>query len=90
MSEDLDRLSSKMKAFFFDVLGLESIEEGNAGKLDAAMQVLIELRAQARVDKNWKLSDDIRDRLLDNGIVLKDGKDGTTGPMVCSIFTSND
>jgi len=36
------------------------------------------LRNQARKSKNFELSDQIRDRLLAEGIELKDGRDGTT------------
>ena len=42
------------------------------------MRVLIDLRNQARKAKNFELSDQIRDRLLEQGIELKDGKEGTT------------
>jgi len=42
------------------------------------VQVLIGLREQARADKNWALSDQIRDDLAAQGIQLKDGKDGTS------------
>lgn len=38
----------------------------------------IALRLKARAEKNWVLSDQIRDDLLKNGIVLKDSKDGTS------------
>jgi|GEM_PF-1693485 len=62
----------------FDVLGLQSIEENNNEKLDQTLQVLIELRNQARKAKNFELSDQIRDKLLAEGIELKDGRDGTT------------
>jgi cysteinyl-tRNA synthetase len=77
-ASDLEILSSTMNAFFFDVLALQLPQEGNADKLDAAVQVLIDLRMGARADKNWALSDEIRDKLADGGIMLKDGKDGTT------------
>jgi cysteinyl-tRNA synthetase len=42
------------------------------------MQMLISMRAKARADKDWKLSDQIRDQLAEVGIQLKDGKDGTS------------
>jgi cysteinyl-tRNA synthetase len=42
------------------------------------MQLLIDLRAEARANKDWALSDKIRDDLAARGIVLKDGKDGST------------
>jgi cysteinyl-tRNA synthetase len=42
------------------------------------MEMLIEMRKQARLNKNWALSDQIRDELATKGIVLKDEKDGVT------------
>jgi len=67
--------------FTFDVLGL--VNENNksdtsSDKLNAALELLIKLRHEARADKNFKLSDQIRDELANSGIELKDGKDGTT------------
>ena len=77
-SEDLTDLKTLMNAFVFDVLGLQNIEENNNAKLDQTLQVLIELRNQARKAKNFELSDQIRDKLLAEGIELKDGRDGTS------------
>ncbi|HAI81840.1 MAG TPA: cysteine--tRNA ligase, partial [Chryseobacterium sp.] len=75
---DLKELQQLMNGFVFDVLGLQNVEENNNEKLDQTLQVLIELRNQARKSKNFELSDQIRDRLLAEGIELKDGRDGTT------------
>lgn len=76
---DLDLLKTTMHAFVFDVLGLVKVEEASGGKkLDDVMQVLIDLRAQARADRDFALSDAIRDRLAEKGIQLKDSKEGTT------------
>ena len=75
---DLEELQLTLKGFVFDVLGLQNIEENNNAKLDQALQVLIDLRNQARKSKNFELSDQIRDKLLAEGIELKDGRDGTT------------
>ena len=77
-SEDLEELKTLMNAFVFDVLGLQNIEENNNSKLDQTLQVLIELRNQARKVKNFELSDQIRDKLLEQGIELKDGREGTS------------
>ena len=77
-SEDLEELKTLMNAFVFDVLGLQNIEENNNSKLDQTLQVLIELRNQARKAKNFELSDQIRDKLLEQGIELKDGREGTS------------
>ncbi|MCW3162007.1 cysteine--tRNA ligase [Chryseobacterium oryctis] len=77
-TKDLEDLKSTLNAFVFEVLGLQTIEENNNEKLDQTLQVLIELRNQARKSKNFELSDQIRDKLLAEGIELKDGRDGTT------------
>jgi cysteinyl-tRNA synthetase len=77
-TEDLEDLKSTLNALIFDVLGLQPIEENNNEKLDQTLQVLIELRNQARKSKNFELSDQIRDKLLAEGIELKDGRDGTS------------
>lgn len=76
--KDLAELKSLMHGFVFDVLGLQYVEESNHQKLDQTLQVLIDLRNQARKAKNFELSDQIRDRLLEEGIELKDGRDGTS------------
>src|SRR5690606_12022041 len=77
--EDIVKLKSVMNQFVFDVLGLKKEEnsENHISKLDGVMQMLIQMRNQARADKNWALSDQIRDELLKLGIQLKDGKEGT-------------
>ena len=77
-AEDLKELKTMINAFVYDVLGLQNIEESNNDKLDQTLQVLIELRNQARKAKNFELSDQIRDKLLAEGIELKDGREGTT------------
>lgn len=77
--EDLEKLKTAIYAFVFDVLGLKAEEENqeNLNKLDGAIQLLIKMRNQARAEKNWALSDQVRDELAAIGIQLKDGKDGT-------------
>lgn len=77
-TEDLEDLKATLNAFIFDVLGLQAIEENNNEKLDQTLKVLIELRNQARKSRNFELSDQIRDKLLAEGIELKDGRDGTS------------
>ena len=78
--EDLKTFASAMNAFVFDVLGLEDekASDGNNDKLEGTVNLLIEMRKQAREDKNFALSDQIRDQLLAIGIQLKDGKEGTS------------
>ena len=77
---DLKTFSTVMQAFVFDVLGLEDekISDTNNDKLEGTVNMLIEMRKQARDNKNFALSDQIRDQLIALGIQLKDGKEGTT------------
>jgi cysteinyl-tRNA synthetase len=78
---DLEVLKKTMHDFLFDVLGLvDHSSEGrdDNNKLTGAIDLLIELRNKARANKDFVTSDKIRDQLLEVGIQLKDGKDGTT------------
>ncbi|HRK55525.1 MAG TPA: cysteine--tRNA ligase [Cyclobacteriaceae bacterium] len=62
--------------FIQEVLGLQedSVQDGQL--LDSLIQMLIDIRKKARTDKNFALSDKIRDDLKAIGVQLKDGKDG--------------
>ena len=62
-----------------NVLGLTEETTGNNNLLDGTIGVLIGLRKKARQDKNFALSDKIRDDLKALGIQLMDGKDGEIG-----------
>jgi cysteinyl-tRNA synthetase len=53
-------------------------DEMNGKRLDGVMDILLDLRADARKNKDFALSDKIRDRLLDAGIEIKDTKDGAS------------
>ena len=78
--DDLNLLKETINSFVFDVLGLENVAKSDLGsdKLSGAVDVLIRLRQDARANKDFALSDKIRDELAEVGIQLKDGKDGTT------------
>ena len=79
MAQDLELLLKTMRVFVFDVLGLENIQESGDGSkvLDGLVSILIDMRNEARENRDWALSDRIRDKLLALGIQLKDGKEGT-------------
>lgn len=79
-SSDLELLKNTLETFTFDVLGIKNEKAANnsSEKLEGVVSMLIEMRNEARANKNWALSDEIRDRLLALGIQLKDGKDGTS------------
>ena len=79
-AEDLNTLSQTLHAFIFDVIGIknENVMANNSDKLEGMVEMLIAMRLEARANKNFALSDQIRDQLLALGIQLKDGKEGTT------------
>jgi cysteinyl-tRNA synthetase len=76
---DIELLKTTLESFLFDVLGIKNEKSAgnNSEKLNGVIEMLIEMRNDARANKNWALSDEIRDKLLALGIQLKDGKDGT-------------
>ena len=78
-ASDIALLKSTLEGFLFDVLGIknEKTSTNNTEKLSGVVELLIEMRNEARANKNWGLSDEIRDKLLALGIQLKDGKEGT-------------
>lgn len=81
--QDRELLSQTMGTFVFDVLGIE--HKGHEGmdtdRLNGVVELLIQLRKEARDNKDFATSDKIRDQLAALGIQLKDGKDGTSFSM---------
>jgi cysteinyl-tRNA synthetase len=80
-AETLERLKATFQTFIYEIFGLLDEEIGSGGKngvADGLMQLIIELRQNARENKDWGTSDTIRDSLKELEIQVKDGKDGTT------------
>ena len=78
-AEDLAILKSTLYEFVFDVLGLKNeLQQDSSAKLTGVVEMLIDMRKGARDNKDWALSDEIRDKLAALGVQLKDGKEGTT------------
>lgn len=77
---DLKELNQSLSGFIFDVLGLidEKYASKSNDKLEGVIELLISMRNEARANKNFALSDQIRDQLDALGIQIKDGKEGTT------------
>ena len=79
IAEDLNDFKLTLNAFVFDVLGLmNEASQDNSEKINGVVELLIKLRKEARENKDWALSDQIRDELIELGIQLKDGREGTT------------
>lgn len=75
----LETLKQLFHDFIFDIFGLkDETEAGNSDAMDGLMQLIIDIRKNARENKDWGTSDQIRDALKDAGIQLKDGKEGTS------------
>lgn len=77
-SSDLDSLKKELNIFVFDVLGLDLQNSNDNSKLAPVMDLVLELRQQARENKDWTTSDKIRDGLAAAGIIVKDSKEGTS------------
>ncbi|MFK5974329.1 MAG: cysteine--tRNA ligase [Flavobacteriaceae bacterium] len=77
---DKESLQQTIEALVFDVLGLTHKNEGasDSDKLPGVVELLIQLRKDARDNKDFATSDKIRDQLAALGIQLKDGKERTT------------
>lgn len=78
----MNRLKEVFPAVLFDIMGLvdeQSLATGDGlgEKLNATMQLIIDLRQQARDNKDWATSDKIRDVLAKEKIVIKDSKEGS-------------
>jgi cysteinyl-tRNA synthetase len=71
-----ERLSGYFKTYLEDILGLQEEKAGNNHVLEGVLALLIDLRRQARANKDYATSDKIRNQLLGLGVVLKDEKDG--------------
>ncbi|MBR1515346.1 MAG: cysteine--tRNA ligase [Paludibacteraceae bacterium] len=78
--DDLTELQNTWKTFVVDILGLRMDETANSDtKMNAykqAVDMLLEMRLQAKQEKDWAKSDNIRDRLVSFGFNIKDKKDG--------------
>ena len=76
-SSTLSLLQSKMKIFVEEVFGLQPLQQQNNDKVDGVIQLLIDIRKQAKLRKDYITSDKIRNELAGLGIQLKDEKDGS-------------
>jgi len=82
----LKELKEVMHLFAFDILGLQSSVSGSSAAATEAreaafgkvMDMVLELRAKAKAEKDWATSDKIRDELAAAGFEVKDTKDGVT------------
>ena len=75
---DIDRLKTVFSTYLSDILGLKT-EQGDSKYMESyrrAIDLILNLRLEAKQNKNWALSDKIRDELASYGFVVKDTKEG--------------
>lgn len=81
-SLQISALKELFDTFFFEVLGMKSADAGeSSAHLEAfgkAMDLLLEIRQNAKVAKDWATSDKIRDELKKIGFEIMDGKEGSS------------
>ena len=76
-TEALEKLKQLVNDFVFDILGLKD-EDAGGNDLNGVLDMVINLRTEAKANKDYATSDRIRIGLQELGIQLKDGKEGTT------------
>lgn len=78
--EDVEELKSVFDLFLFDILGICDYLQNTANNgyetFGKAVDMLLDIRAKAKSNKDWATSDHIRDELSKIGFEIKDGKDG--------------
>jgi len=72
----LELMKTTFRDYLENILGLQSMQQQNNNRLDAVLQLVIEMRREAKARKDYTASDRIRDTLAAAGIQLKDEKGG--------------
>jgi cysteinyl-tRNA synthetase len=72
----LQLMKDSFKVYLEDIMGLQPVSDTSNEKFNAVMQLLIDIRKEAKGKKDFATSDKIRNQLADAGILLKDEKGG--------------
>lgn len=77
-SEDIHTLKINFRTFYYEVLGIIPETQSNQGAevTNQLMDLILEVRQDAKINKNWGVADMIRNKLTEAGIVVKDTKEG--------------
>jgi cysteinyl-tRNA synthetase len=82
-AEDIASLQNTFHAFLRDVLGIQAEKSGGdvageEGETGALLDLIVDMRTQAKANKDWGTADKIRDVLAAHGITIQDSKDGSS------------
>jgi cysteinyl-tRNA synthetase len=77
-SNTLNKLKERFGLFLEDVFGFKNTDSNNNEVLKPVMDLLLDIRKEAKLKKDFATSDKIRNQLTAMGIVIKDEKDGGT------------
>ena len=72
----LQKMKDSFKLFLEDILGLQNVSATDNETFKGIMQLLIDIRKEAKTNKDFAMSDKIRNQLNEIGVLLKDEKDG--------------
>ncbi|NDC40677.1 MAG: cysteine--tRNA ligase, partial [Chitinophagia bacterium] len=76
-AETFERIKKAFQTYMIDIMGMQGMQAQQSNKLDQVLSLLIEIRTDAKKRKDFATSDQIRNRLAEAGVLLKDEKDGT-------------
>jgi cysteinyl-tRNA synthetase len=82
----INKMLKALKAYLEDIFGLvneQATAGGDNSKLDGVLQLLIDIRKDAKAKKDFATSDKIRNQLQDLGVIIKDEKDGSISVTFC-------
>ena len=82
-ADDISLLRNTMHTFVFDILGLLPETDPQAGNqvISNLVNIILDIRREARTNKDWAASDRLRDALAQAGVNIKDTQDGATWEM---------
>jgi cysteinyl-tRNA synthetase len=75
-SGTLERMKDQFKTYLEDIFGLTAMNASGHESLNGVMQLLLDIRKEAKAKKDFATSDRIRQQLLELGILIKDEKEG--------------
>lgn len=76
--DNITKLNTIFDVYLFGILGIAKEKENDSELLGNMVQLLINMRTEAKMNKNYALSDEIRDKLAAAGVQIKDSREGTT------------